>query len=103
MGKSPLPERERAIEHGSEGDLFPVGNAQILPDGKAGFSLVQGVEMQPWRTSLKQLFAHPGDDFFTKLADAFAVVPVGFQLLADPARDFRAAHVRETHQAGEVD
>src|SRR5690554_4976560 len=59
--------------------------------------------MQPGRPGFQQLFAHFGDHFLTELADAVGVVTVSFQLLADPARNFRSTHIREPHQAGEVD
>ena len=59
--------------------------------------------MQAGRPRSKQFRTHFGDHFLTKLADAVTVIAVGFQLLADPAGNFRAAHVREAGQVGEVD
>ena len=59
--------------------------------------------MQSRRAGLQQLLAHLGDHFLTELADGIAVVAVGFELFANPARNFRAAHVRETNQVGEID
>ncbi len=58
--------------------------------------------MQSRCAALQQAFAHLADDLLAEGLDAAAVVAVGFQLLADPARQFGAAGVGEARQLGVV-
>src|SRR5690554_2066712 len=83
----------------SERDSFPFTDTQVFPDADTWLSLVQGIEVQPWSPGFQQLLAHICDHFLTELADAGSVVAIGFKLLANPARNFSAAHIRETHEA----
>ena len=56
--------------------------------------------MQSRCAALQQAFAHLADDLLAEGLDAAAVVAVGFQLLADPARQFGAAGIGEARQLG---
>ena len=58
----------------SESNLFPITDAQVLPDADAGLCLVKGVKVQARRTGPEQLFTHVSDHFFAELADGVAVV-----------------------------
>lgn len=59
--------------------------------------------MQSRHTTVQELFAEPRDDLFTKLPDAFPIVPVAFHLPSYPLRDFCTTIVGKTGEAREVD
>src|SRR5690606_18318405 len=69
-------------------ERFLLTDSESVPDGQAGLSLVQGIEMQARGASGQQLFTHVGHHIGTELEDAVAVITIGLQLLADPAGQF---------------
>ena len=75
---------------------------EIVPDCEARLSLVQGIEVQPWRATLQQTFTHFCDDLLTERLDALDVVAIGFQLFAHPAWDFGATSVGKTRELAVV-
>ena len=48
--------------------------AQIVPDGEAGFRLVESIKMKPWSTRRQQFVTHPGHYFFAKTGNALQVI-----------------------------
>ncbi|MCY1403226.1 hypothetical protein D9M71_183960 [compost metagenome] len=87
---------------GEPGAVTSAWKLEVVPDCQAGFSLVQSIEMQTRCAASQQAFAHLGDHVLTERLDAANVVAVGFQLLADPARNFRTTGIREARQLGVV-
>ena len=58
--------------------------------------------MQSGRPGFEQFFAQGGDDIEPECADRLRVVAITFQLDAHPARDLRAAGIREPGELGEI-
>src|SRR5690606_16406288 len=90
---APTPERGSDQPCPGPEAVTSARQAEVVPDRQARFGLVEGVEVQAGRAACQQLLAHLADHLFAEGLDAADVIPVGFQLLADPARDFRPAGV----------
>src|SRR5687768_15356998 len=75
---------------------------QALPDRRRESRLVERVEVQPRRAARDEAVAEIGHHVETESADRSRVVAVTFELLPYPARNLRAARIREPRELGEA-